>query len=693
MKKIIAVLLAVAVLTGVSTTAIYAADQEEQNLVVAAKQMRANGRVQMNFNELEVSKFIHFMSEVLGENIVVDPAVSGRVSVVSPKEVSIKEARQIMLSVLEMNNLAIQDMGGYSKVVPLSAGPSSSDQVYSGDYSVEPGEAVAVQIVPLKYVKADSVIVPLKGALPGLNASPAANGNSVVLTGKQTLLNKATKIIRGIDTQNAVRSIKVYTLRYAGAKSMETIFNAMGKDTTSKLAGVVAVADSRTRKLSVIGSAQAQRETARLLKQLDVPSRAQNYHVYRLQNADAKTVAEQLTKILSGLAATDKNATGGETNKPSTVVPDLPTNSLIFTASQEEFDSLKSVLKQLDIRPRQVLLRGLIAEVNLTKLKNAGVDWAAWGGKLMGDIVGAANVQMGNASVPSEIQSLYEKIITKEEIYTNPDTGNTYTTTNTNGAGMIYAYVNLLNKYDAINVLSMPRVMCTDNLESHLQVGQVIPQLKGSLTDKTNTKSVTSTYDYKDVGLILTVTPHIRSGELVALDINQSTEEVLTTTTSNTPVTSKREIKTNVLAANGQTIVLGGLIKEAEKAMRSRVPFFSYIPLIGNLFKSREKDREKIDLMVFLTPEIIATPEEAAEATRKIVEQREKLSPAEFKQLRHNAEDFRKSTSGQTVSTPFLDALTEAEKQELEKKEKEKQLKKEKAKKQQQQTGQEQTEE
>jgi len=688
MKKVIAIVLAAAVFAAVPVMVLHAADQEEQNLVTAAKQMRENGRVQMNFSELEVSKFIHFMSEVLGENIVVDPAVSGRVSVVSPKEVSIKEARQIMLSVLEMNNLAIQDMGGYSKVVPLSAGPSSSAQVYSGDYSVEPGEAVAVQVVPLKYVKADFVIVPLKGALPGLNASPAANGNSVVLTGKQTLLSKATKVIRAIDNQNAVRSIKVYTLKHAGAKSMETIFNAMGKDTTSKLAGVLAVGDARTRKLSIIGSAQAQNEVARLLNQLDVPSRAQKYHVYRLLNADAKTVAEQLTKILSGLAATDKSATGGETNKPSTVVPDLPTNSLIFTASQEEFDSLQSVLKQLDIRPRQVLLRGLIAEVNLTKLKNAGIDWAAWGGKMMGDLVGAANVQMGNATVPAEIQSLYEKIITKQEIYTDPVTGNTYETTNTNGAGLIYAYVSLLNKYDSINVLSMPRVMCTDNLESHLQVGQVIPLLKGSLTDKTNTKSVTNTYDYKDVGLILTVTPHIRSGELVALDIKQSTEELLTTTSSNTPITSKREIKTNVLAANGQTIVLGGLIKEAEKVMKSRVPFFSYIPLIGNLFKSRGKDREKIDLMVFLTPEILATPEDAALATQKIVNNGDKLSPAEFKQVRKNAETFSRATSKQEVETPLLNPLTDEEKAEKERIEKEKKEKKAKKKQQEAETAQ-----
>ena len=679
MKKITAVLLAVSMLMSVFPSALLAADQEEQNLVAAAQEMRKTGKVQMNFNELEVSKFIHFMSEVLGENIVVDPSVSGKVSVVSPKAVPVKEARQVMLSVLEMNNLAIQDMGGYTKVVPLSAGPSVSDKVYSGDYSVEPGEAVAVQIVPLKYVKADFVIPPLKTSIPGLNASAAANGASVVITGKETLLSKATKIIRAIDNQNSVRSIKVYPLKFAGAKSLETIFNAMGKDTTSKLAGIVAVGDARTKKLSVIGSAQAQRETQRVLAQLDVPSRAQNYHVYKLENADAKTVAEQLTKILSGLAsakaASGDNAASAASGH-ATVVPDLPTNTLVFTASQEEFDSLKSILKQLDVRPRQVLLRGLIAEVNLTKLKGAGIDWAAWGGKMIGDVVGAANVQLGNTSVPNEIMSLYEKMVTKETYHDTASGG--YTTTNTDGAGLVYAYVQLLNKYDAINVLSMPQIMCTDNLESHLQVGQVIPQLKGSMTDKTNTTSVTNSYDYKDVGLILTLTPHIRSGNLVALDIQQSTEELLTTTSSNTPITSKREIKTNVLAANGQTIVLGGMIKETEKVMRSRVPFFSYIPLIGHLFRSTDKEREKIDLMVFLTPEILQTPEDASRVTGDIVNRRSSLSPAEFEQLRKNSKDFEKATSKREVETPLLNPLTEKEKAEQAEKERLEEEKKQK---------------
>ena len=628
--------------------------QEEQNLVQAARAMRASGRIQLNFKDLEMAKFIRFMSELLGENILVDPAVGGKVSVVSPKPITIKESRQVMLSVLEMNNLAIQDMGGYSKVMPLSAGPSSSNMIVKGDMSIQPGEAVTVQMVPLKFVKAGYVVGPVKSAMPSLNITPLGNGSSVLLVGKATDLSRAVGVIRALDAPDSIRAIKIFQLSYADAKTVENHFNALGKDMSSKLVGLTALGDERTRKLILIGSSQNLREAARLLKGLDVPSRTENFHVYKLQNADAKTVAEQLSQILSVAAKLSPDPKGA---MPSTVVPDLPTNSLVFTASQEQFNSLKEILQQLDTQPKQVLLRGLIAEVNLNKLNSAGIDWAAWGGDILGSTVMAGNVQLGTAGVPSEIQSLYEKLTTRET-YQETANGNGYTTTNTEGAALAYAYIKLLNKYDAINVLSMPRIMCTDNLQSHLQVGQVIPQLKGTLTDTTNPSSQSNSYEYKDVGLILTVTPHVRSGNLVALEIEQRVEDLLTTQSSTTPITSKREIKTSVLVANGQTVILGGMIKETEKALRNRVPFFSYIPILGGLFKSNEKQKEKIDLMIFLTPYIIKTPQDATNITNQIINDQQQLSPAELKQLKDNHENYQKSLKKEEVKKEILDPTT-----------------------------------
>lgn len=649
-KKLLFFVIAI-LIVAVGSGCSYAADQEEENLVQAAHQMRGSGRIQLNFKDLEMAKFIRFMSELLGENILVDPAVGGKVSVVSPKPISIKESRQVMLSVLEMNNLAIQDMGGYSKVLPLSAGPSTNNMVIKGDMSIQPGEAVTVQVVPLSYVKASYIVDPLKSALPALQVTPLGEGRSIVLVGKANVLSRATSIVRALDAPDSIRSIKIYSLAYANVKTLEASFNAMAKDSSSKLSGLLAVADERTRRIVLIGNGQSLREAQRLLKGLDVPSRTENFHVYRLKNADAKTVAEQLSQILSVAAKLSPDPKGV---MPSTVVPDLPTNSLVFTSSQEQFNSLKEILTQLDTQPKQVLLRGLIAEVNLNKLNSAGIDWAAWGGSVMGDVIAAGSAQIGSTSIPSQFVDLYNKMITTEKLeYDN--NGNAHTITNTEGKGLVYAYVKMLNKYDAINVLSMPRLMCTDNLQSHLQVGQVIPQMKGSLTDTTNPGAVQNSYEYKDVGLILTVTPHVRSGNLVALEIEQRIEELMTTQGSTTPITSKREIKTNVLVGNGETIVLGGLIKEAEKALRNRVPLLSYIPLIGNLFKSNEKQREKIDLMIFLTPYILETPQQASEITNQIVNDSQKMSDAESTLLNRNHNDYQKSLKKEAITKEVMD--------------------------------------
>ena len=574
----------------------------------------------------------------------------------SPKAVTLNEAREVMLSVLEMNNLILEQMDGYSKVTPASGGAVTTGSVVKSDRSVAPGEAVIVQVVPLNYVKAGYVVSPLKTAIKEIQVSPVGNGSSVLLVGKASLLNRAVSVIRALDAPDSIRAIKVVPLSYANAKLLEAQMNAMGKDASSKMAGLMAVADERTGRIVLIGSAQGLREAERVIKELDLPSRTENFHVYKLHNADAKTVAEQLSQILATAAKLSPDKDGGV---PSTVVPDLPTNSLIFTASQEQYNSLKSILEQLDTQPKQVMLRGLIAEVSLNKLNSAGIDWAAWGGDIMGDAVVAGNVQLGNTGVPSDVQQLYQSLITREEnvpLYDNQGNymGNS-TTTNTQGAGLMYAYIRLLNRFDAINVLSMPRLLCTDNLESSLQVGQVIPQLTGSLTNQANTDSVTNSYEYKDVGLILTVTPHIRSGNLVALEIEQRIEELQTTTNNATPITSKREVKTSVLVANGQTVIIGGLIKEAEKELKNRVPFFSYIPLIGNLFKSTEKQREKVDLMIFLTPYIIETPEHASQVTDRIIRDGQELSEAERILIQRNNSDYQKATRKEGVTREMLD--------------------------------------
>lgn len=598
-----------------------AAQDDEFALVESARLMRTSGNVQFNFQEVDIVKFIRFMAELLQENLVLTPGVKGSISVISPKTVPLRDARQVFISVLEMNGYTLQEAGQFSKIIPLQPGASAETDVRAGRTAPGEGEQSVSQVVPLHYVTADFV-APAVAQVSGRSVTvlPVGRGNDILLTGRATDVSRAVSIIRTLDKPDKIFNSQTVKLRYASPEMVAAHLANLAKVPGSPVFGLAAVPDPAGNQIVLAGENREMRQALNIIGQLDVIPKSGEFHIYALQNADAKMMAEQLSKILAAQAA---QAATKEERIPATVVPDIPSNSLIIAASPTQYQSLEEIIRTLDTLPRQVLLRGLIAEVNLTKLDNAGIDWATWGGSVAGDVVTAGQMNLGGGAVPGTIIDWFRELSKTEEQYrtgTDSNGNPTYGLRTTHkGMGLVYAYVDLLRKFDAINVLSMPRLMCTNNLPSELQVGQVIPQLKGKLSDVSSATSVQSSYDYKDTGLILNVTPSIRSGNLVALEVEQVIEDVLTAMTSETPVTSKRKIKTNVMVASGNTLILGGLIKEAEKSIKSRVPGLSYIPLIGNLFTRSVKQREKIELMIFLTPYILETPQEAEEMTREII--------------------------------------------------------------------------
>lgn len=605
--------------SSVSSEAV-SSDQDEQNLIQAANAMRNSGRVQFNFTDLSVLKFIRFMSELLQQNIIISPSVKGTVTVMSPKTVSLEEARQIMVTTLVMNGLSLEDMGDYMKVV--KGGTTKENQARRSRSGPGYGEIYVNQVVPLDFITPAFAQGAVKVAAgKDVSVIPLSEGTGLLLTGKATNVQRLVNLIRALDVPDSLKTVAIVSVKNAVPKVVAAHLAALAKDKAGPFRGLAVTADESSKRLILVGTRQVIAKAKNIVARLDIPPVSGQFHVYRLKNADAQEVSKQLSQIL---AVAGRLKAGDKGTFPTTVVPDIPTNSLIFAAEDRQYDDLVGIIEQLDTQPKQVMVRGLIAEVNLTNLKNAGIDWATWGGQVAGNTVFAANTQLGGAGVPSTFVDWFQDL-SKTEV--EDDDGN-ITTTYT-GNSLVYAYVQLLKKFDAINVLSMPRLMCTDNKESNLVVGQVIPQMKASTSDISNPGSVQNSYDYKDTGLKLKITPHIRSGNLVALDIEQSTEDVLSDMTSTTPVTSKREIRTSVQVIDGETIILGGLIKDAEKSMKQSVPGLSYIPLIGNLFKRTVRQKEKIELMVFLTPYILETPKKASAFTREVISGDHGISQAE----------------------------------------------------------------
>ena len=179
-------------------------NQDEQNLIQAAQMMRRSGMVQFNFTEIDIVKFIRFMSELLQENIIVTPAVKGKVSVISPKPVPLGQAKQVMLSVLEMNGLTIENLGSYSKVLPGKI-VSKENDVRRGKMSPAQGEQTVTQVVPLDFVTADFVVKAVQMAVPGVGVIPAGKGSDIVLSGKAVDVNRAVNLIRKIDVAESYK--------------------------------------------------------------------------------------------------------------------------------------------------------------------------------------------------------------------------------------------------------------------------------------------------------------------------------------------------------------------------------------------------------------------------------------------------------------------------------------------------------
>ena len=583
--------------------------EEEQALMEAAQAMRKSGLVQFNFRDMDLVRFMRFMSEVLQENIIVPPNINSKITIISPKPVTVTESREIMLSTLNMYNFSLLNMGSYSIV--RQGGNSPSPNVQRGKTGPGFGEETVTYIVPIDYITIESIIPALQQSFgPALMVLPLGNGKDILLQGRATDVRKGMELIRKMDTPQSARLSKTYDIKHADPAVIASQLNAIA-GANGPLQGLTAIADVPSKKVIVVGSSKAIDRASSIVRELDIDSKTGDFHIYKLKNIDATAAAEQVGRVL---ASTTTMLGPDAARFPATVVPDVATNSLIFAATQRQYDSLLPILETIDVQPKQILLRGFIAEINVSNLENNGIDWNFVGGQIWDQFMLGGMAQVGESSIPSQFMTFYNDLSKRQRIEYDVH-GNAYQTTETEPLALMYATVDLLKRYNAVNILSVPRLMCTDNKESSFQVGQVIPVLKGSTSDLSNPSAVQSNYDYKDTGLTLTVTPHIRSGNLVAMDIKQTTEDVMTPAGVPTPITSKREVNTSVVVANGETIILGGMIKETETSMNRRVPGISYIPLIGGLFKKISKEKQKVDFVIFLTPQIIETPEQMRGAT------------------------------------------------------------------------------
>jgi general secretion pathway protein D len=349
-----------------------------------------------------------------------------------------------------------------------------------------------------------------------------------------------------------------------------------------------------------------------------VPDR--NLYVYALENAIAEDVAKLLGGLQApragGLAAGQRYLSrGNRFEGPIQVTADKASNSLIIAASQTDYDALSKVIKQLDLKRRQVYVEAVIMEVGLDRLKSLGVDLSA----LIGYSSSTYNLAvLGGVNQPPE--NLFNLV--------NLPAGITLQTYN------IRAALNALQSLADVNILSTPQLLASDNKEAEIIVGENVPIPSGQ--NQTTGGTITTTITRQDVGITLKFTPHIMEDNTVKLDLLQEITQVEQTVSQQVgtlavgPTLTKRSATTTVVVDNSQTIVIGGLIRDDQTITSRKIPLFGDIPVLGWLFKTKSVQHRKTNLMIFLTPYIV---KDQAELTA--IREKKQLDSRQFLEREH----------------------------------------------------------
>ncbi len=353
-------------------------------------------------------------------------------------------------------------------------------------------------------------------------------------------------------------------------------------------------------------------------------------HVYYLQNANAEDLAKVLTSLPTGTTTTSSSASAAATkegvketavvlSKDVQILADKATNSLVINAGKDDYLVLEDIIRKLDITRKMVYIEALIMEVSMTKQFELGVQW--YGGKETGSIDGNDVVTFGSSNTGTSIIDTSGNFSLPTGLSLGV-LGDTITIGDFTFPS-IQAFVRAYGTNSDVHILSTPQVMTLDNEEASINVSDNVPYLTSR--QETTSGNDYSNYDFKDVGVKLTITPQINQERFVKLKIAQEVSQLVSQTEVGLPTTLKREAKTTVMIKDGQTVVIGGLIDETKSNASYKVPVLGSIPILGYLFRAKTASTDKKNLYIFITPHIVENPAEAEEVYENKIGQMDKV--------------------------------------------------------------------
>lgn len=596
----------------------------------------------VNLKDADITALVSEVAEVTGRNFIVDPRVKGTITVISSKALSADELYDLFLGVLSVNGFAAVPGNNAIKIVP---------DINAKQFAVpldvnlsQKGDTLITRVIQLDNTNAVDLVPVLRPMMPQfahLAAIPSAN--ALVLSDHANNIAVLSQIIAQLDGSSG-DEVEVVLLKNSRVDDVMAMLENLasngaggsgkGSNESKQFYRVRVVADARSNRLLLRGDAGGRKRLRELIATLDTPSeRLGGVKVFRLKHASAKQVAEVLRGLVAGEGGTRSSnstaatpAAGTGTSSPVSVsgngvslIADDSLNALVVRADPAMMQEVMNVIEQLDQRRSQVLIQAAIVEVSGDNAQQLGVQWAA-GDPAKG--VGLINFSNAGTSAATLAAALSVVPPALTGIGDGAAIGIGKSDTNSKGDRTFYgALIQALATVSNANLLSTPSILTLDNQEAKIVVGQNVPFITGTSTSTSSTTANPfQTIERQDVGITLKVTPHIGEGGTLRLEIEQEVSAVLPSAAginSADLITSKRSIKTVVLADDGQTIVLGGLIQDDHKKTISKVPLLGDIPLLGYLFRSTSESKTKQNLLVFLQPTLLRDSTSTAELSQR----------------------------------------------------------------------------
>lgn len=588
--------------------------------------------VSLNFVNVPVHEFVRVVfDEIIKVPVVVDSDLKGNVTVRTQAPVSRSTAMDLVRQALQASGASLAQTGSTYRVSAKSDGRGPRR---FGD---------SVRIVPLRYISTDEAKNALSAfAQNGVEIAPGPGGRYIVLAGNGPDLDTVEQAMETLDVdQMKGLSFGLFPLKEAGASSVATELTQMFGRPNDPRAFKVMPIERMNAVLVVSTRPDLINQSRRWLTKLDGAGQdGRKIYVYPVQNRRApdiakivsslideesrkqnqdianKTVAPQLTPVsgrssrsqpvpsappivaapdITSSIPTNSDHKNDKQSGPR-LAADVSTNSIVVTANQEEWRVIESALRRLDVMPPQVLIEATVAEVTLNNSLNHGVRWF---------------LQQGNHTTA---------------LLGGTDSG----ALDTFGAGFSYSFgvpkarivLHALEQVTDVAIVSSPALTVLDNQTARLQVGDQVPiATQSAVSVATTDAPIVNNIEYKDTGVILSVTPRVNASGLVVLDIVQEVSDVVPTTTSsiNSPTIRQRRLNSSIATYSGMDVVLGGLISAARSKSDSGIPKAMDIPVLGNLFKSDARDdKARTELLIILRPTVMAKRSDIQGITNEI---------------------------------------------------------------------------